>query len=120
MKKTIFIFIISTLFTSVAFAQNYNIQKLPPISGPKNISYQLEHSSEAVYSINAGLGNTTYVWTVPAGVHVTEDKGTSIKITFDKDFVYGVISVKMKDKKHNNVVRYIRIGNMEKYKNNFT
>lgn len=65
-----------------------------PINGPANVCDFIGTGAEVVYSIAPVVAATGYVWTLPAGVNLVEDNGTSITVTFTNDFVTSNILVR--------------------------
>lgn len=64
-----------------------------PITGPTDVCPYYNNSLEATYSIEPVISATSYAWNVPAGVTITENTGTSIKVTFGSAFVTSAITV---------------------------
>lgn len=64
-----------------------------PITGPTDVCPYFNNSLEATYSIEPVIAATSYAWNVPAGATITENNGTSIKVTFGPSFVTSAITV---------------------------
>ncbi len=64
------------------------------ITGPDDVCPYLGTATEVMYSIAPVAAASGYQWTVPAGVTITENNGTSIKVTFATNFVTSVISIR--------------------------
>lgn len=65
-----------------------------PISGPTDACDFINAPTPVTYSIPAVTAATSYIWTVPTGVTIVNDNGTSIDVTFDNTFVSDAISVR--------------------------
>ncbi|MFT3907973.1 MAG: T9SS type A sorting domain-containing protein [Ferruginibacter sp.] len=66
---------------------------IPAITGPTDVCPYLGSGTEAVYTIPASAGATTYQWSVPPGAFITQDNGTNIRVVFINGFATGPISV---------------------------
>lgn len=65
-----------------------------PITGLTEVCDLVGTPTEVTYSIDPVIAASGYLWTVPAGVTITEDNGTNIKVTFGPSFANGSISVR--------------------------
>ncbi|MBX2940435.1 MAG: T9SS type A sorting domain-containing protein [Ferruginibacter sp.] len=63
------------------------------ISGLQEVCSLVGTGNETTYSIQPVSGATSYVWSVPSGVTVAQDNGTSIDVIFESSFNNGNIRV---------------------------
>ena len=63
------------------------------ISGPTEVCTYSETATEVVYSVNPVAAASSYLWTVPVGVTISENNGNSIKVLFSNNFNTGNITV---------------------------
>lgn len=63
------------------------------ISGLQEVCSLVGTGNETTYSIQPVLGATNYVWSVPSGVIITQNNGTSIDVEFESSFNNGNIRV---------------------------
>ncbi len=66
---------------------------IPAITGPTDVCPYLGNGAEAIYSIPASAGATTYQWSVPPGAFITQDNGTNIRVVFINGYTTGPVSV---------------------------
>ncbi|HRN80665.1 MAG TPA: T9SS type A sorting domain-containing protein, partial [Ferruginibacter sp.] len=64
------------------------------IDGPTDACDFIGSPTPVTYSIPPVTAATSYLWTVPAGVTIVNNNGTSIDVTFDNTFVTDAITVR--------------------------
>ena len=63
------------------------------MTGPANNLCHADGARSATYSISPVSGATSYTWTVPTGMNITNNSGTSISVSINGNFTGGNVCV---------------------------